>query len=139
MIQEIKRWLQTEMMLRRMSIANSREFSVMEKTYKLAHRIMCRAKNHNLVWDETDDFSKVIIVTLAKNLHRLQSIKLLCKKGLAKDALVLIRGMFEELVDLKYMAADKSRVRDYVDYDSYTRYKLGKILEQHRGEGIDWP
>ena len=138
MIQEIKRWLQIEVMLRRMRIANSREFSVMEKTYNLGHQIM-RDKSNNLIWDEADHFSKVIIVTLAKNLHRLQSIRLLCKKGLAKDALPLIRSMFEELVDLKYMAADKSRVQNYIDYDTHTRYKLGKILEQYGGEGVDWP
>lgn len=138
MIQAVKRWLQVEMMLIRMRMANRNEFSVMRKTYDLAQKIM-RDKSNNLVWDEADHFSKVIIVFLAKNLHRLQSIRLLCKRGLAKDALPLIRSMFEELVDLKYMAADKSRVQDYIDYDTHTRYKLGKILEQYGGEGIDWP
>ena len=138
MIQGINRWLQVEVMLIRMRMANRNEFSVMQKTYNLAQKIM-RDKNNNLIWDETDHFSKVIIVFLAKNLHRLQSIRLLCKRGLAKDALPLIRSMFEELVDLKHMAADKSRVQDYIDYDANTRYKLGKILEQYGGEGIDVP
>ncbi len=138
MLEAVKRWAQIEVMLIRMRIANRNEFSIMEKTYRLAHQIM-RDKSNNLVWDEADHFSKVIIVFLAKNLHRLQSIRLLCRRGLAKDALPLTRSMFEELVDMKYMAADKSRVQNYIDYDTHTRYKLGKMLEQYGSEGIDWP
>ena len=45
--------------------------------------------------------------------------------------------MFEELVDLKYMQADKKRIEDYFNYDTYIRLKLGRILLVHSGKGVD--
>lgn len=120
----------------KLRIKGRREFSVAHKTYRLALSVM---KNHSngLEWDEGNNYSKVLIVFLVKNIHRLQSIILLCKHGLAKDAMPLMRGMFEELVDLNYMSANKMRVNDFIDYDTYQRHKLGSALINSKSEGID--
>ena len=80
-----------------------------------------------LAWDEDDDLSKIILVSIARNVHRLESIIILCRRGFAKDAIPLVRSLFEELVDIKYMRADKTRVRDFLDYDVWQRVKLSKI------------
>jgi hypothetical protein len=94
-------------------------------------------KTNGLAWDDNNHFSKILLVFLAKNLHRLQSILILCKRGFAKDAIPLLRSMFEELVDLKYMYVDKKRIEDYFNYDTYIRLKLGRILLDHGGKRVD--
>lgn len=130
------KWLETPVSLIRIWIKDRREFTVMRKTIRLARKVM-KDQSNGLVWDESNHFSKIVIVFLVKNLHRLQSIKLLCSRGLAKDAVPLLRAMFEELADLNYMSADKSRVQDFVDYDTYQRYKLGKTLLGKESENIN--
>ena len=94
-------------------------------------------QNNGLVWDEDNHYSKVVIVFLIKSLHRLTSIQLLCKKGLAKDAVPLLRAMFEELVDLNYMSRNRERVSDFIEYDTYERYKMGRALLRSNSENID--
>jgi hypothetical protein len=89
------------------------------------------------VWDQDNHYSKVVIVFLIKSLHRLTSIQLLCKKGLAKDAVPLLRAMFEELVDLNYMSMNREKVDDFVEYDTYERYKMGRALIRSDSENID--
>jgi len=94
-------------------------------------------QNNGLIWDEDNHFGKVLIVCLAKNLHRLQSILILCKRGFAKDAIPLLRSMFEELVDLEYMNKNRMKVQDFLDYDYYSRLKLSNILSKIKDERID--
>jgi len=130
------KWLEILISLIRIRIKNRREFAVIRKTYRLARKVM-RDQNNGLMWDESNNYSKVLIVFLVKNVHRLQSITLLCKRGLAKDAVPLLRGMFEEFIDLRYMSVNKTRVQDFIDYDIYQRYKIGRILINKKDEGID--
>lgn len=115
---------------------NRCHFRIFKRILRLGFKIIHNQKN-GLIWDDNDDFSKIIIVSLAKNLQRLQSILILCKRGLAKDAIPLLRIMFEELIDLKYMNADKNRINDYLDYDIYIRIRLGKILADNNYKGIN--
>lgn len=130
------KWLGASVSLVLIWIRDRREFSVMRQTIRLARKVM-KNQDNGLAWEENNHYSKVIIVFLVKNLHRLQSIQLLCRRGLAKDAVPLLRSMFEELADLNYMGADKKRVQDFVDYDTYQRYKIGKNLLTKTSENID--
>ncbi len=125
--------LNTEIRIRH---KNRRQFRVFRQVLNLGLKVM-GDKNNGLVWDDNNHFSKILLIFLAKNLHRLQSVLILCKKGFAKDAVPLLRVMFEELVDLKYMYADKKRIQDYFDYDTYLRLKLGRTLIDHGGESVD--
>lgn len=102
-----------------------RNFRNSKKVKQLAERIMTHER---VVWQENEDFSKTIIYFLARAFQRLQSIEVLCKKGFATDAIALSRALFEDLVNLKYMHKNKARVKDFVDYDRYERFYLGKIL-----------
>src|SRR5207249_1502989 len=92
---------------------------------KLALRIMQHERD---VWDEADDFSKSVVLFSAKTMQHLKSIRLLCRKGLAKEAILPLRALFEDLVTLKYMQNDKARVKDFVDFDRYERFQLGERL-----------
>lgn len=113
---------------------NHKEFKILRKVTKLGDKMF---QHEKIAWDESDNFSKVIIVFLAKNLHRLRSVMILCKKGLAKDAVPLLRAMFEDLVDFKYLETNKSFIDDFFDYDSYSKLRLGKMLLGAKNINID--
>jgi hypothetical protein len=107
-----------------------KQFWLVSDTLKLNRNIM-KASN-GLSWDDNDYFSKLTIVFIVKNIHRLQSILTLCKRGLAKDALSLLRTTFEELVDYKYISENNGSVKDYSNYDTYLKLKLAKELEKYK-------
>ena len=110
------------------------------RTFRMSLRVgmsVMGNRRNGLNWDENDNFSKVVIVILSKNIHRMQSIWLLCKAGLAKDAAPLLRAMFEELVDLKHMHSNRTLVNDYFDYSTYLRLKLGRALLLNPTTGVD--
>lgn len=115
---------------------NRRQFRIFHHALNLGLEVM-GDKESGLAWNDGNRFSKTLIIFLAKNLHRLQSVLILCKHGFAKDATPLLRSMFEELVDLRYMQADKKRIEDYFNYDTYIRLKLGKTLLAHGGNNVD--
>ena len=58
-------------------------------------------------WDENDDFLKLSICVLAITLTRMRSIYTLCKSGLGKDAVILLRVMFEDITYFNYMHNDR--------------------------------
>lgn len=120
----------------RIRYKNRWQFRIFRRVLNLGLQVM-GDKSNGLAWDDNNHFSKILLVFLAKNLHRLQSILILCKRGFAKDVIPLLRSMFEELVDLKYMQADKKRIEDYFNYDTYIRLKLGRTLLAHGGKGVD--
>lgn len=86
--------------------------------------------NRPLVWKEQDNFSKLCICVLAVNLTRMQSIYALCRGGLTRDAIILLRVMFEDLMNLNYMREDKTRIQDFIDFYSRLRLDLCKMLEE---------
>ncbi len=92
---------------------------------------------NKVAWVENNDFSKIIIVVLAKNLQTTRAIFLLCRAGLGQDALTSLRVMFESLVDFKYMYTDKKRVQDYIDFDYHMRLKSGRIVERISDSRVD--
>ncbi len=85
-------------------------FRVCDEAINLGRRMMSN-RYSGMEWDHANNFSKVIIFVLAQNIHRLQSIRVLSAKGLAKDAIPLIRCMFEDFVDTKYMFSNKKRLK----------------------------
>jgi len=115
-------------------LEHRKAFSLHRKTLKLGEKIF---KDDSVGWDESDDFSKIIVTFIPKGMHRMRSTRLLCKKGLAKDAVSILRSMFEDVVDFRYMYADKKRVQDFIDYDHKIRLKLGKILLRSGADNID--
>lgn len=113
---------------------NRRLFKIMDEAICFAERVNSAP---SMVWDENNDFSKIITVFLAQNLHRIYSIRILCRAGLAKDAVGLLRVMFENLADLKYMQQDKTKVQNFIDYDAYLRMRLGITIENSGLASID--
>lgn len=103
---------------------------LLKKTTILGEKILLSPP---VIWDETNPFSKIIIVFLATNIHRLRSIGILCAHGQAKDAIGLLRVMFEDSVDFKYMQNDKTKIQDFIEYDSLLRLKLGRAIERRGG------
>jgi hypothetical protein len=61
---------------------------------------------------------------MAIGLTRLRSIHSLCKGGLGKDALILLRVLLEDTVTFNYIHNDKRRVKDFIDFDHYQRLRL---------------
>jgi hypothetical protein len=86
-------------------------------------------KDKKVFWDEADNFSMLSICLLAITLTKMRSIYSLCYNGFAKDAALILRVMFEDLVNFKYMYENKSLVQDFMDYDIYLRLNIGKIIE----------
>ena len=83
----------------------------------------------SIVWNENDDFSKIVIIFISQNMHRMQSIKILCKKGFARDSVGLLRVMFENLVDFKNIHQNKTLIKKYLGYDIYLRLKIARQFE----------
>lgn len=104
-----------------------KQFSILRDVFKL-HRNIMRV-SAGLSWDDNDPFSKLTIIAIVKNCHKLSSILVLCKSGLAKDALPLLRTIFEELVDLKLIYENKGSAEDYFDYDTYNKLKLVREIK----------
>ena len=54
-----------------------------------------------------------------------------------------INGFIKRILDFylkfsgHYWYADKNRVEDYFNYDTYIRLKLGRTLLSHGGESVD--
>lgn len=109
-----------------------KQLRLLKDVFKLNRDIM--KTGNGLCWDENDYFSKVTIIFIVKNIHRLKSILILCQKGLAKDTLSLLRTIFEELVDYKYMFENKKSVKEYSDYDTYLKLKIAKELERYKNK-----
>ena len=105
-------------------------FELMSETRALGGKVM---NSKPIVWDEANLFSKITVVFVSTNLHRLSSVELLCSHGQAVDAVGLLRTMFEDLVDFKYMQNDKTKAEDFANYDSWLRLKLGRVIERQGG------
>lgn len=102
-------------------------FYVCDRALALGRRMMSD-RDKGMAWDHANHFSKVIIFVLAQNIHRLQSIRALSAKGLAKDAIPLIRCMFEDFADVQYMFLHKETVKDFIDYGTYLQLRSAKGL-----------
>lgn len=87
--------------------------------------------NHpKIIWDENDDSLKLCICVSAMTLTRITSINHLCLQGLGKDATVLLRVMFEDLVNFLYMHEAPNLIRDFIDYDSYQKLKMSELINK---------
>jgi hypothetical protein len=68
------------------------------------------------------------IITLfffIKSWRTFQSIRLLCSKKLSEDADILLRSLFEVVVNLKYISMDwQKRIELFIGYDYVQRQKL---------------
>jgi hypothetical protein len=68
------------------------------------------------------------IITLfffIKSWRTFQSIRLLCSKKLSEDADILLRSLFEAVVNLKYISLDwQKRIELFIGYDYVQRQKL---------------
>lgn len=106
------------------------QLKLLDKILKFHRAVMADKKG--LIWNENDYFSKLTIICIVKNIHRLRSILLLCKQGQAKDTLPLLRTMFEELVDYKYIHEGLGSVEDYSDYDTNLKLKLAREIEKYK-------
>ncbi len=102
-------------------------FRACDKTLALGREMMSD-RNRGMTWDHANHFSKVIIFVLAQNIHRLQSIRVLASQGLAKDAIPLIRCIFEDFAYVQYMFLHKETVRDFIDYGTYLQLQSGRGL-----------
>ena len=110
------------------------DFRFYSKTVKLGDVIFL---SDPIVWDEGNHFSQMTITFMAKAFHRMRSVKLLCRQGQAKDAALILRSMFEDLVDFKYMHEHKNEIIDFIEYDSYIRLKMGETLLRSGPPTID--
>ena len=99
------------------------QFRVHRETIKLAERLLGKEL---MTWNDGDLFSILCICIMAMTAHKMQSMRLLCRNGLAKDAVVLLRVLFEDIVNFNYMDNDKKRIRDFMDYDTWERLKISK-------------
>lgn len=109
-------------------------FLLNKKSVELAEKALA---SDPIVWDQEDDFLKLSICLLAITLTKMRSIYILCKNGLAKDAAIVLRVMFEDLVNFNYMHNDKKKVQDFMGYDSYQRLKLNKIITLDKSAKFD--
>lgn len=111
-----------------------RDFQILKETIRLGEKIL---QTKPVIWDESNNFSKIVLVTLAKNLSTMRAVDVLCSMGFAKDAVIFLRVMFENLVDFKWMQEDKKKVEDYIDYSYYLKLKLGKALLNSSAKNIN--
>ncbi len=106
-------------------------FRFLKSSKVLAVNIL-RTPGDKSLWQDGDIFSKICVMVLARCIHKTQSITLLCKKGLAKDAAPLVRAIFEDLVDLKYINQDEARELLYANYEVYDRLRFRKRAMNHK-------
>lgn len=99
------------------------QFKAHKQTIKLAEKLL---KQKAIVWNENDLFLILSICIMAMTITKMQSIRLLCRNGLGKDAAILLRVVFEDIVNFNYIDNDKKRVKDFMDYDTYERLKVSK-------------
>lgn len=85
---------------------------------------MLRNREHGIIYDINNEFGRFLILKLAKNICRMKSILLLSEHGFARDTIPLLRVMFEEIIDAKYISLDRTRMKDYLDYGDYTYLKI---------------
>ena len=108
-----------------------KDFSLLNKTIRLAEKMILSKK---IVWDDNDPFSKITISAMARNLQTTRAVRLLCRMGLGQDTLTQLRVMFEGIIDFGYMRANKTRIKDYIDFDLYYKLKMGRKLDKHKVE-----
>lgn len=110
-----------------------KEVIVYDATYSLAKKTGEKLENNIELWGEVDSYKLVLFGYLAKNIHKMQSIRLLAENGFAKDAAALVRGIFEDLVDLKYMSDHPEVIVEFFNFDLYQRWKLKKNIPEGHG------
>jgi hypothetical protein len=130
----IKRKLKNFISLIHIRWNNRKLFSLYKKVIKLGEIIFT---NDRVIWDKNNHFSMIIVSFLTKFFNRMSSINLLCKNGQAKDGALILRSVFEDFIDFKYMAEHKDSIVDFIDFDSYIRLKMGRTLLQLGGKNID--
>lgn len=77
------------------------------------------------------------ICLFAITLTKMRSIYTLCRSGLAKDAVIILRVMFEDLTNFNYMDNDKKRIQDFIDFDPYQRMRISKWISADQRAKID--
>lgn len=78
-------------------------------------------------------FSGIQFLAVIRNYQRYKAIIELCKKGLAKDAFILLRALLENLIDLAYIVLDKNnRAKLYVDFDYRFRSQLIVVIKENK-------
>jgi len=95
---------------------NKKHFRLSRTIINLAIETLVAPKGRGYAVDRSDNFSLILSTTIVKNIRRLNSIHAICEAGNGTDALPLLRVMFEDLVDMKYISQDKKRVFDYQIY-----------------------
>lgn len=111
-----------------------KHFSAHWETIELGEKTLA---SEPIIWDDTDNFLKLCICILAISLTRARSIYFLCRNGLAKDAVILLRVMFEDIISFNYIHNDKSRLQDFLDFDTYLRLKIGEIAKASKSEKVN--
>lgn len=100
-------------------------FKIFKKTKRLLGKIHRKQK---VAYDESNDFSKILIFFVAKIGTTTEAIHLLCKKGFGKDALVLLRTVFESFANFKYMHENKKEVQKFLLYELYEKKRMCRSL-----------
>lgn len=102
-------------------------FVILEKVEVLAESVF---SHKDIVWDSENDFSKLTLYLISRFAQRTQAIETLCRAGFAKDAIILLRTMFEDLITFKYIQKDRNRIKDLIDFDIHERLNgINIILE----------
>src|SRR3989344_6245501 len=104
MINKIKRFFVVKRTELRIAMKYQKLFSFQRRSIKLGEKTLLDKSMH---WKPTENFRNLCICMLAMSLTKMRSIHLLCKKGFAKDATILSRVLFEDLVIFNYIDNDK--------------------------------
>lgn len=87
-----------------------------------------------LIWD-VSGYDRVLQLFFTRAVHAFQAIGLLAGEGLGTDAMILVRTLYEQVLNLLYIATDPDRLAEqYLDYAHYRNWVYLRFLRRHYPE-----
>lgn len=86
---------------------------------------------------ENSDYDRVLQLFFSRTLHTFRAVKLLADHGFGEDALILVRSLYEDTVNLLYISSDPERLSKlFLEYAHFRIFKYLQFLEEYYPESL---
>lgn len=84
---------------------------------------------------DVSGYDRVLQLFFTRAVRAFRAIRLLAGEGLGTDALILVRALYEQVLNLLYIATDPDRLADqYLEYAHYRNWTYLRFLRRHYPE-----
>lgn len=86
---------------------------------------------------DASGYDRVLQLFFTRAVRAFRAVRLLAEKGLGIDALILVRALYEQVLNLLYIATDPDRLAEqYLEYAHYRNWVYLRFLRRHYPEAV---